>query len=270
MKIWKCKIGEVYASKLPQGADGPMREAVERAYREITGEESDFLFSGWDSELTEGERAVVENRAPNEPPCPHGIPHGTPCDDCVICPGCCHQFPAIPVNVQTELSSALAAQPGQGEKYGWPVREDFDASKGRYEKCDACWGYPTKPGQDQCRKCAGMGGHLYYPAVTPLTPAHDEAGVRAEWQPLDTAPKDGTHILIAWKGSNADLWHTTIGYWRTHHGDYEKDTHKHWAMVRVTDPSLTSMGPEEIRDWVRWMPLPNPPGYRAALLGETK
>lgn len=68
MNIWFCKIGEVDNSKVPRGADGPMREAVERAYQEITGEESEFLFSGWGAELTEGERAVVENRLPNEPP----------------------------------------------------------------------------------------------------------------------------------------------------------------------------------------------------------
>jgi hypothetical protein len=45
--------------------------------------------------------------------CPHGVVHGAPCNDCVICPGCCHQFPAIPVNVQKRL---FAASPARGEK----------------------------------------------------------------------------------------------------------------------------------------------------------
>lgn len=67
MKIWSCKIGEVGAEKLPLGADGPMREAVGRAYREITGEDPRFIFSGWGAELTEGERAVVEDRLPMIP-----------------------------------------------------------------------------------------------------------------------------------------------------------------------------------------------------------
>lgn len=44
-----------------------MREAVARAYREITGRDPDFIFSGWGAELTEGECAVVENRLPNDP-----------------------------------------------------------------------------------------------------------------------------------------------------------------------------------------------------------
>lgn len=64
MKIWECKIGEVDAARLPRGSDAPMRQAVQRAYRELTGEWPEFTFSGWGGELTEGERAVVENRVP--------------------------------------------------------------------------------------------------------------------------------------------------------------------------------------------------------------
>lgn len=62
MKIWFCKIGE--SSSVPYGADGPMRTAVKRAYFELTGQEAHFVFSGWGATLTEGERAVVENRMP--------------------------------------------------------------------------------------------------------------------------------------------------------------------------------------------------------------
>lgn len=61
-KIWSCKIGEV--ASVPDGADAPMRKAVERAYKELTGEEAVFNFSGWGAELEESERAVVENREP--------------------------------------------------------------------------------------------------------------------------------------------------------------------------------------------------------------
>lgn len=63
-KIWSCKIGE--AIPLTKGADLPMREAVARAYEEITGMEPVFIFSGWGAELTESERAVVEDRPPRE------------------------------------------------------------------------------------------------------------------------------------------------------------------------------------------------------------
>lgn len=59
-KIWDCKIGEIDPLKLPKGADGPMRKAIEKAYYDLTGEWPDFVFSGWGAELTEGERRVIE------------------------------------------------------------------------------------------------------------------------------------------------------------------------------------------------------------------
>jgi hypothetical protein len=61
--IWSCKIGET-DKPLPPGADAPMRKAVEQAYRELTGEEAVFNFSGWGAKLSESERAVVEDREP--------------------------------------------------------------------------------------------------------------------------------------------------------------------------------------------------------------
>jgi len=57
--IWTCKIGET--GRVPDGSDFPMREAVARAYREITGKDPDFIFSGWSAELTETERQVLES-----------------------------------------------------------------------------------------------------------------------------------------------------------------------------------------------------------------
>lgn len=61
--IWDCKIGEVDSERLPDGSDYPMRQAVRRAYIEITGQEPDFIFSGWGGSLTEVERALVESNA---------------------------------------------------------------------------------------------------------------------------------------------------------------------------------------------------------------
>ncbi len=59
MKVWSCKIGEVDEESLPDGADSPLRQAVQAAYRELTGQEPDFCSSGWDAELDEVERKVV-------------------------------------------------------------------------------------------------------------------------------------------------------------------------------------------------------------------
>lgn len=60
--IWTCKIGG--AGKLMEGADAPMRNAIANAFERVVGSEYNFLFSGWGGELTEFERAVVENREP--------------------------------------------------------------------------------------------------------------------------------------------------------------------------------------------------------------
>jgi len=60
-KIWACKIGEVDESELPPGADYPMRIAIKKAYREVTGRDLNFLFSGWDGDLTEIEREVAND-----------------------------------------------------------------------------------------------------------------------------------------------------------------------------------------------------------------
>ncbi|SFJ49772.1 hypothetical protein SAMN03159338_1571 [Sphingomonas sp. NFR04] len=59
MKVWGCKIGEVDASKLPPGSDAPMRAAVAKAFREITGDDPQFIFSGWGASLAPEERNVV-------------------------------------------------------------------------------------------------------------------------------------------------------------------------------------------------------------------
>ncbi len=59
MKIWSCKIGGADPDQLPLAADNPMRQAVEAAYRQITGRECDFIFSGWGAELTEYERDAI-------------------------------------------------------------------------------------------------------------------------------------------------------------------------------------------------------------------
>lgn len=65
-RIWGCKVGG-QVGDLPHAADIPMRQAVAEAYERITGAAPEFVFSGWDTELTEPERAVVEDREPESP-----------------------------------------------------------------------------------------------------------------------------------------------------------------------------------------------------------
>jgi hypothetical protein len=99
VRIWSCKIGETYS--VPHGADLPMRQAVAKAYRELTGEEPDFIFSGWGAELTESERAVVEDRLPDPQKVASGLVcrHGWVVTDRVVdCPPNCDGLrPADPI-----------------------------------------------------------------------------------------------------------------------------------------------------------------------------
>jgi hypothetical protein len=71
-QIWECKIGEVDREKLPKGSDLPMRKAVENAYHELTGEWSDYIFSGWDAELDEGEKSFLIETASEKQKERHG------------------------------------------------------------------------------------------------------------------------------------------------------------------------------------------------------
>lgn len=63
--LWSCQVGEVPRASLPDGADGPMRNAVERAFKELTGFEPQYCFSGWGDRLTEVQRSVIEDRMPS-------------------------------------------------------------------------------------------------------------------------------------------------------------------------------------------------------------
>lgn len=63
-KMWYCKIGECDPAEVPEGGDAPMRDAISRAYERTTGQQPEFIFSGWGADLTEPQRACVEDRMP--------------------------------------------------------------------------------------------------------------------------------------------------------------------------------------------------------------
>lgn len=68
MQVWSCKIGEVPVDVLRRfgnGADAPLRRAVQEAFFLVTGVQAEFIFSGWNAELDKFEREVV-NRRKNE------------------------------------------------------------------------------------------------------------------------------------------------------------------------------------------------------------
>lgn len=58
--IWECKVGlrDGKTAVLAGGSDAPMRDAVEKEFKRITGQDADFVFSGWGAELTKTQRHV--------------------------------------------------------------------------------------------------------------------------------------------------------------------------------------------------------------------
>jgi hypothetical protein len=44
---WSCEIGPIDRAKIPNGGDLPMRQAVQKAYFELTGEHAEVTSSGW-------------------------------------------------------------------------------------------------------------------------------------------------------------------------------------------------------------------------------
>ena len=57
-KIWSCKIGP--ATSLPPGSDASMRIAVSNAFKALTGEAPEFIFSGWGAQLSHAEETLVK------------------------------------------------------------------------------------------------------------------------------------------------------------------------------------------------------------------
>ena len=85
-----------------------------------------------------------------------------------------------------------------------------------------------------------------YPIPDSIWEPFDKAVDAPEWQPIETAPKDGTRVLIAFQ--SIGQWVILSAYWNT-----REDV---W-----TDDAVVSFGYEETAEYepTHWMPLPKPP-----------
>lgn len=89
----------------------------------------------------------------------------------------------------------------------------------------------------------------------------------ADWQPIETAPKDGTEILVTWQRFNKEdprellAPEVTIAYWtglwgpgsETWHGRGPTRWDGNWEAAELTHRMFAAAGP------THWMPLPEPP-----------
>lgn len=61
-ECWHCIVGATTRSKLPHGADLPMRQAVAEAFHKLTGEWPEAIFSGWGQEFSEVQQAIIDKK----------------------------------------------------------------------------------------------------------------------------------------------------------------------------------------------------------------
>jgi hypothetical protein len=64
LQVWTCKVGVVDAGVMVRssGLDFPMRQAVSAAFQLLFGKDPEFMFSGWNGDLSESERDSVNRR----------------------------------------------------------------------------------------------------------------------------------------------------------------------------------------------------------------
>ncbi len=85
----------------------------------------------------------------------------------------------------------------------------------------------------------------------------------SEWQPIDTAPKDGTKIL-GWAADEEDGWEIMVVSWAEAQHDPESEFAEHDAgwNGRILYPGHLSNDDDPCPPTftiTHWMPLPEPP-----------
>jgi hypothetical protein len=75
----------------------------------------------------------------------------------------------------------------------------------------------------------------------------------SEWKPIDSAPKDGTRVLLATKSG----W-TSTGRWTEDAMIWEGEEHPHWIHFECDD-FYYSVHLVDADEPTHWMRLPEPP-----------
>jgi len=82
-----------------------------------------------------------------------------------------------------------------------------------------------------------------------------------EWQPIETAPKDGTQIILAELDGGGEVKHIDVGCWDLIDEGWESDIRPYHGWTSNSWP-FNDEGPNH------WIPLPSPPD--AARKGATE
>ncbi|HEU4635425.1 MAG TPA: DUF551 domain-containing protein [Edaphobacter sp.] len=76
----------------------------------------------------------------------------------------------------------------------------------------------------------------------------------SDWQPIETAPKDGTRVLVCY-GSKPRV---IVAYWQSEPSLWEREDVPCWAVFEPEDPFYSVYLLDEYEP-THWQPLPKPP-----------
>lgn len=88
----------------------------------------------------------------------------------------------------------------------------------------------------------------------------------SEWQPIETAPKDGTTIIVH-RAGHPDDYHTNVvpAFWGDVMAGYSTDDPRNYAWINWHEGLYETDDPDQPKRWhlvrnvTHWMPLPEPP-----------
>lgn len=79
------------------------------------------------------------------------------------------------------------------------------------------------------------------------------------WQPIETAPKDGTHILLFYQGNFYSGWYEKSEEFTFVDKQGKKHTNYSYWHIDSPDNNCWYDIEDEVPEYCYWMPLPNPP-----------
>lgn len=148
--------------------------------------------------------------------------------------------PYISEAAAIDFAEALVAELAkENEPVGW-----F-----KFDKVSKCW----HPQYEQYAETHAKSENWKQLYLLPPTAGQIEQETATEWQPIETAPKDGTDIIVMYMHIDTQIVHNA--FWN----DYE-DAEEHEIGWWSYDHSEVSR--IKLDDWMtptHWMPLPTPP-----------
>lgn len=144
-----------------------------------------------------------------------------------------------------EFAEALIAEvQKQNEPVAWDGSEEWEqlayqlcAEEHGEESCnELIWeGYPSEPWgerwlkyEDEAKRMISLVRKFIFPPSVESRIVELESQLAGKWQPIETAPRDGTEILLYSETYGIDVAHFHKGKWRTTAGQCDIEYPTHW------------------------------------------